>query len=75
LPLPLLHEGLTGLPVNFGVIQQVGKTVAGTPFVFGEEPKCFELRVDTGKGADNDGQPEVAGVAYEIDNVEVLGGR
>jgi hypothetical protein len=44
------------------------------PFVFREEPKRFELRSNRTIGADDDGQPEVTGVAYEIDDVEVFGG-
>jgi hypothetical protein len=60
------------LPINLGVIQQMGE--AFPPLVFGEEAKRCELGVDTGKSADNDRQPEVTGVAYEIDNVKVLDG-
>jgi hypothetical protein len=71
-PLPLLHDAPTGLPIYLGVIQQVGEAFA--PFIFREKPKRFELRGDGGVGADDDGQPEVAGVAYKIYYVEVFGG-
>ena len=47
---------------------------AFAPFVFREETKSFELRGNLTIGANDDGQPEVAGVAYEIDDVEVFGG-
>jgi hypothetical protein len=73
LPLPFLHNASTGLPINLGVIQQVGKTVAGEPLEFWEEPKRFQLGRDSAAGADDNGHAEVAGVAYEIDDVQVFG--
>jgi hypothetical protein len=73
LPLPLHHNAPTGLPINLRVIQQVGNAVAGETLIFWEESKGFQLGGDYAAGADDNGHPEVAGVAYEIDAVDVFG--
>ena len=71
--LPRNDEGLPRLPVNLGKIEQSDAGSSDQPLVLGEQSPRLKLGRLEGSTSYDERHPEVAGAAFKIDDVKVLG--